>query len=144
GTRRAMVGQGEGQFTSPSRTYNWATRLDYHHSERDFFSGRFSLAREDNDLLRIDNVEAPSNGIIETLDDYTAVGTWNHIFNDHLVNQLRVQFAEDDYRQVSRAPASANIIIAGLLKYGRLPTVPLIIEQKPYQIDAIYTASPRT
>src|SRR5262249_25693799 len=140
-TTIALLRQSEGQFPAPSRTYNWTTRLDYHHSERDFFSGRFSLAREDNDLLRIDNVEAPSNGIIETLDDYTAVGTWNHIFNDHLVNQLRVQFADDDYRQVSRAPASANIIIAGLINYGRLPTVPFIIEQKRYQFDDIFSAS---
>jgi hypothetical protein len=100
-------------------------------------SGRLTTAFEDNDLLRIDNLESPSNGIIEAADDYTAVGTWNHIFNDHLVNQLRVQFAYDDYRQSSRAPGTSQLVIAGLLTYGRLSTVPLIIEQKRYQFEDI-------
>jgi hypothetical protein len=132
-----LLQQSEGQFTAPSRTYNWTTRLDYNRGERDFISGRFTLAREDNDLLRIDNVEAPSNGMIETVDDYTAVGTWNHIFNDRLLNQLRVQFADDDYSQVSRAPESALISIAGLINYGRVLTIPTVMKQKRYQFEDI-------
>jgi hypothetical protein len=136
-----LLRQSEGQFTAPSRKYNWTTRLDYNEGERDFISGRFTLALEDNDLLRSDNVEAPSNGIIETADDYTAVGTWNHIFNSHLVNQLRVQFAYDDYQQIARAPGSAQIIIAGLLSYGQLGTVPLIIKQKRYQFEDVLSWS---
>jgi hypothetical protein len=136
-----LLRESEGRFTAPSRTYNWTTRLDYNRSGRDFIGGRFTLALEDNDLLRVDNVEAPSNGIIEALDDYTAVGTWNHIFNNHLVNQLRVQFADDDYRQISRAPQGTNIVIAGLINYGRLTTVPLVIEQKRYQFEDILSLS---
>jgi hypothetical protein len=140
-TTMQLLRQSEGQFTAPRRTHNWTTRLDYNRGERDFISGRFTLAREDNDLLRFDNVEAPSNGLLEVLDDYTTVGTWNHIFNDHLVNQLRVQFADDDYRQISRAPGSANVVIAGLINYGRLTTVPLVIKQKRYQFEDILSSS---
>ena len=140
-TTLELLRQSEGQFTAPRRTYNWTTRLDYDRGERDFISGRFTLALEDNDLLGIDNVEAPSNGIIETLDDYTAVGTWNHIFNNHLVNQLRVQFADDDYVQLSRAPQSTNVIIGGLINYGRRTTVPVIIKQKRYQFENILSST---
>lgn len=136
-----LLRQSEGQFSAPSRRYNWTTRLDYDKGERDFIGGRFTLALEDNDLLRLDNVEAPSNGIVESADDYTAVGTWSHIFNDHLLNQLRVQFAYDDYQQVTRAPGTAQIVIAGLLSYGRLGTVPLIIRQRRYQFEDILSWS---
>jgi hypothetical protein len=136
-TTMQLLHESEGQFTAPSRKYNWTTRLDYHRGERDFINGRFTLAREDNDQLRIDNAEAPSNGVIETLADYTAVGSWNHIFNDRLVNELRVQFAHNDYRQISRAPGSGQIVIAGLLNYGRLGTLPFVIKQKRYQFEDI-------
>jgi hypothetical protein len=136
-----LLRQSEGQFTAPSRTYNWTTRLDYNPRERDLISGRFTLALEDNDLLGIENLEAPSNGVMESLDDYTAVGTWDHIFNDHLVNQLRVQFADDDYLQVSRAPQSTNIIIGGLINYGRLTAIPIIIKQKRYQFENILSST---
>ena len=67
---------------------------DYNHGERDSVNGRFTLAREDIDLLGAANVEAPSNGIMQSADDYTAVGMWSHIFNNRVVNQLRVQFAD--------------------------------------------------
>ena len=136
-----ILRESEGQFTAPSRKYNWTTRLDYNKGERDFISGRFTMALEDNDLLRIDNVEAPTNGIVEAADDYTAVWAWTHVLSDRLVNQLRVQFAADDYRQISRAPSSTNVVIAGLINYGRLTTVPLIIDQKRYQFEEILSSS---
>src|SRR5262249_26505277 len=60
-TTMQLLRQSEGQFTAPRRTYNWTTRLDYNRGQRNFISGRFTLAREDNDLLRSDNVEAPSD-----------------------------------------------------------------------------------
>ncbi|MBV9960161.1 MAG: TonB-dependent receptor [Acidobacteria bacterium] len=143
-TTLRLLRESEGQFTAPNRKYNWTTRLDYNRGERDFISGRFTLALEDNDQLRQDNVEAPSNGVIEAADDYTAVGTWNHIFNDHLVNQLRVQFAYDNYRQLSRAPESAQLIIAGLVTYGHLGTVPLVIKQRRYQFEDLLSWSQGT
>jgi hypothetical protein len=140
-TTMRILRESEGQFTAPSRKYNWSTRLDYNRDQRDYFTGRFTLALEDNDMLPVDNVVAPSNGIIEAADDYTVVGAWSHIFNDHIVNQLRVQFADNDYRQISRAPSSANLVIAGLINYGRLTTVPLIIKQKRYQFEDLLTWS---
>lgn len=136
-TTMQLLHESEGQFTAPSRKYNWTTRLDYNRGERDFINGRFTFAREDNDQLRIDNAEAPSNGVIETLEDYTAVGSWYHIFNDRLFNELRFQFAHNDYRQISRAPGSGQIVISGLLNYGRLGTVPFVIKQKRYQFEDI-------
>ncbi len=132
-----ILRESEGQFIAPSRAYNWTTRLDYNRGERDFFNGRFTLALEDNDLLGANNMESPSSGFRETLDDYTAVGTWGHVFNNRLVNQLRVQFVADDYRQLSPAPESATLVIAGLLNYGRPIATPLIIKQKRYQFDDV-------
>jgi Carboxypeptidase regulatory-like domain len=136
-TTMEILRRSEGQFTAPTRTYNWTTRIDYNHGERDSVSGRFTLALEDIDLLGAANVEAPSNGIIQRADDYTAVGMWSHIFNDRVVNQLRLQFAADDYRQISRSPDSTQIVIAGLITNGRLGTVPFIIDQKRYQFEDI-------
>ncbi len=132
-----ILRESEGQFIAPSRAYNWTTRLDYNRGERDFFNGRFTLAKENNDLLSADNMESPSSGVKETLDDYTVVGTWGHIFSNRLVNQLRVQIASDDYRQLPPAPESATLLIAGLINYGRLRTVPLIIKQRRYQFDNV-------
>ncbi|MFL6333524.1 MAG: carboxypeptidase regulatory-like domain-containing protein [Pyrinomonadaceae bacterium] len=140
-TTMRLLRESEGQFTAPTRTYNWTTRLDYNRGERDFINGRFTLALEDIDLLGAANAEAPSNGIIQRADDYTAVGTWTHIFNAHLVNQLRVQFADDDYRQISRSPDSTQTVIAGLITYGRLGIVPFTIGQKRYQFEEILSWS---
>jgi carboxypeptidase family protein len=131
----SLLQQSEGQFVAPSRAYNWATRIDYNRSQHDSFDGHFILAHENNDLLTANNVQAPTMGMIETIADQTIVGTWNHIFSNSLVNQFRTQFAHDDYKQVSRAPQSTNVAIAGLISYGRLTTVPLIINQQRYQFD---------
>src|ERR1700752_2046680 len=132
-----LLGESEGEFTAPSRKYNWTTRLDYNRSESDLISGRFTMALEDNDQLRMDNVEAPTNGITEAADDYTTVATWNHIVSKSRVNELRGQFAYDNYRQVSRAPGGSQIVIGGLLNYGSFSTVPFIIKQKGYQFEDI-------
>ena len=140
-TTMNLLRQSEGQFTAPSRTYNWTTRLDYNRGERDFINGRFTLAREDNNLLGGDNVQAPSNALLEVLEDYTAVGTWGHIFSSSLVNQLRIQFADDDYSQISAAPKSALIRIVGLIDYGRVLTIPSITSQQRFQFDDIVSWS---
>jgi hypothetical protein len=143
-TSMRILRESEGQFTAPARTYNWTTRIDHNPGKRDFINGRFTLAVENIDLLSAVNLEAPSNGIIQKGHDYTAVGTWTHIFNDHLFNQLRVQFADDDYRQISRLPDSTQIVIAGLITYGHLGTVPFIIDQKRYQFEDILSWSQGT
>jgi hypothetical protein len=142
-TTMRLLQESEGQFAAPTRTYNWTTRLDYNHGERDFIDGRFTWARENIDLLGTSNLEAPSNGIILKTQDYTAVGTWTHIFNDRLVNQLRVQFADDDYRQISRSPESTQIVVAGLLTYGRPGIVPFNVGQRRYQFEDILSWSRR-
>jgi Carboxypeptidase regulatory-like domain len=140
-TTMKLLQQSEGEFTAPSRTYNWTTRLDYNHGVRDFLNGRFTLAKEDNNNLRADNVEAPSDALLEVLDDYTVVGTWGHVFENNLVNQVRVQFVYDDYSQISAAPQSALIRIAGLIDYGRVLTIPSVTRQKRYQFDDLVSWS---
>ena len=142
-TTMNLLRQSEGRFNAPTRSFNWTTRLDYTRNDRDLISGRLTIANEHNDLLRFDNVEAPSDGLLELLKDYTAVGTWSHIFSDRLVNQLRVQFADDDYRQISRAPESTLIRIAGLIDFGRVLTIPMVTKQKRYQFEDILNWSRR-
>ena len=136
-----ILRESEGQFTAPSRTYNWSTRIDHEQGERDFFSGRFTMAFEDNDLLGTQNLEAPTNGILLKARDYTAVGTWTHVFNDRILNQFRFQFAADDYRQVTRAPGTTQLVIAGLINYGHVASVPFIIDQRRYQVENTLTWS---
>ncbi|HKP71195.1 MAG TPA: carboxypeptidase-like regulatory domain-containing protein [Pyrinomonadaceae bacterium] len=134
-TTMTILRESEGQFTAPSRTYNWSTRIDHEIGARDLITGRYTLAIEDIDLLGITNVEAPSNGIIQTATDNTAVGTWTHIFENQFINQMRFQFVDDDYRQVSRSPGTTQIVIAGLMNYGHIGTVPFTIDQRRYQIE---------
>ncbi|PWT94201.1 MAG: hypothetical protein C5B55_03075 [Blastocatellia bacterium] len=136
-TTMQLLQKSEGRFTAPTRTYNWTTRLDYNHGGRNFLNGRFTLAKEDNNLLSSNNVESPTDAILERLDDYTAVGTWGHIFRDGLINQFRAQFSFDDYKQVSAAPESTLIRIAGLIDYGRVLTIPSVTRQKRYQFDEV-------
>ena len=139
-----LLQDSEGEFTAPTRTYNWTTRLDYDYSERDLFGGRFTYSRERNNLLGSDNVQSPSNAILEAVDDQTAVATWNHIFGIHLVNQFRVQFANDNYGQLSTAPESTLVRIVGLIDYGRVLTLPLKMRQQRYQFDDVLSWSRRT
>jgi hypothetical protein len=134
-----LLHDSEGRFNAPSRTYNWTTRLDYNRDGTDFVNGRFTWAKEDNNLLPADNVTAPSDALLELLHDYTGVGSWGHIFHAGLLNQLRIQFASDDYRQVSAAPQSTLVRIAGLIDYGRVLTIPSITRQKRFQFDDVLT-----
>jgi hypothetical protein len=136
-TTMELLQKSEGRFTAPSRTYNWSTRLDYNRGPHDFFNGRFTWAKEDNNLLPADNLVAPTNAIVELLNDYTTVGSWGHIFRDGLVNQFRFQFADDDYSQVSAAPESTLVRIAGLLDYGRVLPIPSVTKQERYQFDDV-------
>lgn len=142
-TTMKILRDSEGQFIAPSRSYNWTTRLDYNRNERDFFNGRFTLAKENNNLQSADNLEAPSSGIQETLDDDTVVGTWGHILSNRLVNQLRVQFVADDYRQLTPAPESATLLIAGLINYGRLRTVPQALSSLPPHTVVFFVTATR-
>jgi hypothetical protein len=124
----------------PSRTYNRTTRLDYNRDGTDLVR-RFTWATEDNNLLPADNVTSPTDALLELLHDYTGVGSWGHIFRAGLLNQLRIQFASDDYRQVSAAPQSTLVRIAGLIDYGRVLTIPSITQQKRFQFDDVLTWS---
>lgn len=130
-----LLQSSEGRFIAPTRTYNWTTRFDYNPNARDFLSGRFTLAKEDSNLLGGDNVQAPTNALLEVLDDYTTVGTWGHIFRNDVLNQLRLQFAHDHYSQLPAAPESALVRIAGLIDYGRVLTIPSITRQNRFQFD---------
>lgn len=134
-TTMKLLQTSEGRFLAPSRTYNSTTRVDYNRCDRDFINGRFTFAKEDNNQLGGDNVQSPTNALIEKLKDYTVVGTWGHFFDGSAVNQLRVQFSHDDYRQISAAPPSALVRIVGLIDYGRVLTIPSITTQKRFQFD---------
>ena len=96
-TTMKLLQGSEGRFIAPARTYNWSSRFDYNPTVRDFLSGRFTLAKEDNNQLGGDNVQAPTDALLEVIDDYTTVGSWGHIFANGVVNQLRVQVAHSNY-----------------------------------------------
>lgn len=140
-TTMELLQTSEGPFNAPSRTYNWTTRLDFNPGSRDFVNGRFTWAKETNNLLPADNVTSPTDALLELLHDYTGVGSWGHIFSPYLLNQMRIQFASDDYTQASTAPQSTLVRIAGLIDYGRVLTIPSITRQKRYQFDDVLSWS---
>lgn len=134
-TTMRILQESQGAFTAPSRTHNWTTRIDYQIRADDNLTARFTLSDENNDLLSNDNTEAPSRATRERGRDYTLVSTWAHTFSDRLINQVRVQFAVDDYAQVPHDPASVAVNIPGLIFWGHTNLAPMIQNQERYQFE---------
>ena len=126
----------EGSRTLPARTYNWTTRLDYQIDSRDNLTGRFTLADENSTIVSAQNIDSFGRGIVESVRDYTGVATWSRIFNQRVINQVRVQFVKDLLKQksISEAP---TISLAGIIISGRGAGQPNYIDQKRYQFENV-------
>lgn len=133
-TTMRILNENTGSFTSPARTHNWTTRLDYQANSQNSFSGRFTLADEDIDLLSEDNSVAPSRGTREAIRDYTGVVSWNRLMGD-FVNQARLQISRSDFDETPRDLESTGVNIAGVIGFGRGLVQPLSQEQTRYLFE---------
>ena len=132
-----MLRESEAEFISPTRRHNFMARFDHQINEKDSLSGRFSFSDESTALVGQDNIDAPNSRLSDKLRDYTAVGTWSHIFTGDVVNQFRVQFAKSDLMQRSPNPETPIIQIFGVVNYGPPPVEPSDKFQKRYQFEDI-------
>lgn len=133
---RALLRSNEGTFILPSRAHNWSTRVDYELSASDSMNGRFTFSDGDRSNMSYNNLDALSNMIREEDRDYTAVGTWNHIFSEGLYNQFRVQFVKNRYAQLPRTADTPSITIQGVVNLGQpFYAAPTTYKQNRYQFD---------
>jgi hypothetical protein len=133
---RALLRSNEGTFILPSRAHNWSTRVDYEHSATDSFNGRFTFSDGNRSNMSYNNLDALSNMIREKDRDYSAVGTWNHIFGEGLYNQLRVQYVKNLYEQLPRTVDTPSITIQGVINLGQpFYAAPTTYKQNRYQFD---------
>ncbi|MBX7222262.1 MAG: carboxypeptidase regulatory-like domain-containing protein [Blastocatellia bacterium] len=128
----------QGVFQSPSRSWNWTTRLDWNLNAKDVISGRFSLAHDDQDQLTSNNDQSPSANTTVKLRDVTALVTWTHIFSPTVVNQVRGQVVPNfSARTLPKAPDSTGISIVGIGTFGQPNLVETFADR--YQIEDILT-----
>jgi Carboxypeptidase regulatory-like domain len=130
-----ILRENEGTFTFPTRSHNWTTRLDYQAGANDNITGRFTLSDVGSSNLSSNNLDSQSRAIRTDEGDYTAVGTWSHNFSEKLYNEARVQFAKARLDQVPPNPESVSVTIAGVINFGRAPSVPLKGSSKRYQFE---------
>jgi hypothetical protein len=133
-TTMRILRESEGSFNAPARTHNWTTRLDYQADSRNSFTGRFTLADEDIDLLNEDNTIAPSRGTRQGSRDYTGVVGWSRLMGN-FVNQARVQLSRSSFDELPRDLESTGVNISGLISFGRGLIQPLKQEQRRYLFE---------
>lgn len=125
----------EGFFSAPARDHNWTTRVDYELSSSNSFNGRYTFSDEDRTVPGFGNLDSASRARLEDQHDYTMVGTWNHIFNEGLYNQFRVQFAKNRYSQDTPDPSGTALSISGLINTGADSVTPVTAIQERYQFE---------
>lgn len=136
----AYLHRNEGFAISPTRAHNSTTRIDYQANEKDSVTGRFSYSNDRRDTLGSNNDQAPDNGVISIIKDYTWLSTWTHIFNPSLINEVRVQVVPNSSAQtISRSPDSTSFNIPGIATFGRNTATPLDISADRYQFENALT-----
>ena len=116
------------------RYNNWVSRLDYQANQANFFSLRFSLSRESNQVTGPGGVPRFTS-IVQTLRDYTITGTWNHVFNPNLINTVRVQVVPDNTADNAAPRPGAEFDLGSLGVQGTPFDFPYNQKQNQYQFD---------
>ncbi|HEX4949364.1 MAG TPA: TonB-dependent receptor [Blastocatellia bacterium] len=131
-----LLRSNEGVINAPYRLNNWITRVDWNVSDRDVITGRFSLARNFNNQLGLDQLESPSNTTDLKVEDQTTLVTWTHNFASSVVNQFRFQFSPNNSaRTITKAPGSTALIVGGVGNFNRHIFAPFDTVQDRYQFE---------
>ncbi len=126
-----------GVFNDWKRFYNLVTRVDYQPSTNDSLTFRFSFMRDNASRMNVlDPLNSPDDATIQYWDDYTLLGSWNHVFNERLVNQLRVQVVPLDKADVEvAAPNTAYLRIGSLGQFRGEHYEPYYARQHRFQFE---------
>jgi len=131
-----LLNANNGVFTDTTGSHDWVTRIDYQISEKDTLMARFSLEHWDYTNIGASALYASSDAANTYDRDYTLLGTWNHIFNAQMVNQLRVQVVpRNSANQVPFASGSTELSIGNLGVFNQSYTDPYNASQQRYQFE---------
>jgi hypothetical protein len=130
----------EGFAIAPVRSTNSTTRFDFQATKNDLITGRFTFSDDTRDTLGSNNDQAPTNGVISKIKDYTILTAWTHIFNPRLINETRVQIVpRSSVQTLSRDPGATSFNLPGIATFGRNTATPLYINADRFQFDNALT-----
>jgi len=117
------------------RYNNWVTRLDYVPSVKDSFTFRFSLMRELNQVTGASGVPRYTS-YSNPAKDYTATGSWTHLFGSNLVSTVRAQVVPHDSADAfNPLPNRAEIDLGSLGATGSEYPYPYYGHENRFQFD---------
>ncbi len=132
----ALLAPNTGAFNDWKKFHNLDTRVDYQRGTSDTITGRFSFMQDNSSRMYIlDPLNSPDDATFQYWRDYTVLGTWNHIFNPNLVNQVRMQFSRNTADVPVAAPNTAYLRIGGLGQFGGEHYEPYWARQHRFQFE---------
>jgi hypothetical protein len=117
------------------RYNNWVSRVDFQPNAANFFTLRFSLLRETNQVTGAGG--APRfTSTLQLLRDYTVTAGWTHVFTPRVVNTLRVQLVPHDTSDnTTPFPKRAEINLGSLGTVGTQFAYPYNGDENRFQFD---------
>ncbi|HSB74674.1 MAG TPA: carboxypeptidase regulatory-like domain-containing protein, partial [Terriglobales bacterium] len=139
----ALLQPNTGAFNDWKRYHNWVSRLDYQPNSSDTITGRFSLMRHDlSRMYVLDPLNSPDDATLQYWKDYTILGSWNHVFNPGLLNQLRIQAVPSDTADVPVvSPNTAYLTLGALGNFQGEHYEPYYARQRRFQFEDSVTWS---
>ena len=131
-----LLNSNTGTFEDINRSHDLVTRVDYQPGERDTLMWRFSFEHWKYSTIGGSTVYAPSDASNTLAEDFTILGTWNHIFSAQLVNQLRIQVVPHNAAStLPFTPGTTELSIGDLGVFNRTYTAPYRSHQQRYQFE---------
>lgn len=126
-----------GTFNDWKKFHNWATHVDYQPGSSDTITGRFSFMDEKfSRMFVLDPLNSWDDATLENWRDYTILGSWNHVFNQQVLNQLRVQVVPKDNATVPVvSPDTAYLTLGSLGNFQGEHYEPYQALQRRFQFE---------
>jgi len=135
-----LLNANNGIFDDTTRSHDWVTRIDYQMSDKDTFAARFSLEHWDYSNIGSSALYAPSDAASTFSRDYTLLGTWSHIFNAELLNQVRVQVVpQNSANQVPFNTGTTELSLGNIGVFNQSYTDPYNAVQRRFQFEDTLT-----
>ena len=129
-----------GIFSDFSKSQDWVTRVDYQPTQKDTLTFRFSIEHWDYTNIGSNNLYATSTTSTTATKDYAILGTWNRIFSQQLVNQLRVQVVPHNSADtLPRSVPTTELSIGDLGVFNHNYQYPYHSHQERYQFEDTVT-----
>lgn len=132
-----LLNPNSGTFNDWKKFHNWVTHVDYQPSSNDTLNWRFSLMNDDSSRMYIlDPLNSWDDATLQYWRDYTLLGSWSHVFNPHLLNQLRVQVVPSDHARVPVvSPDTAYLTLGSLGSFQGEHYEPYSARQRRFQFE---------